>query len=181
MRHCFNGHETEHPGCAGCHHLYHVVRAGRVEGGVLIPPQVNGPEECDMCHEARHQNPMPGCSRCEAVFPELVAMVQKDAAPLRARIMEMKMASWLLGWQATLGGWLLLLAGGSWGDWFTRPDGSHDWLKQAFLVFGIPLIQWGIRREIKRKEKQLPRLSPTGEIVFGPEEESSEEKGLFRP
>lgn len=145
-----------------------------------MPPQVNGPEECDLCHEARHQDLVPGCPRCDAALPSIVAMVQKSAAPMRARILELKMASWLLGWQATLAGWLAILLGGSWGDWFSRPDGSHDWIKQAFLILGIPLIQWGIRREIKRRERQLPRLTPTGEIVFGSGEESSE-RGLFRP
>jgi hypothetical protein len=117
-----------------------------------------------------------GCTRCANAFPQLVADVQKGASLLRQRITELRMASWLLGWQATLAGWLAILLGGSWGDWFSRPDGSHDWIKQAFLIFGIPLIQWAIRREIKRREKQLPRLSPTGEIVFGPEEEPQERK-----
>lgn len=176
MARCFNGHETEHLACAGCHHLYHVVSTGRVEEGLLKPPQVNGPEECDLCHDVRHDHPVRGCPRCDAAFPELITMVHKGAAPLRNRILELKIASWLLGWQATLAGWLAILLGGSWGEWFSRPDGSHDWIKQAFFIFGVPLIQWGIRREIKRREKQLPRLSPSGEIVFGPEEEPQEKK-----
>lgn len=167
MTRCFNGHTTDRPGCPGCHHAFHVVRQGRVEGGRLLPPVVNGPEECNLCHEARHTRPVAGCRRCEGAFAETLALAQEAAAPVRNRILELKMAGWMLGWQATLAGWVTILAGGAWGNWFQRPDGSNDFVKQAFVIFGIPAVQWVIRREVRRRERMLPRLDPTGQIVYG--------------
>lgn len=174
MGRCYNGHNIDHPGCSGCHHAFHVKQLGHVEGGRLIQPIVEGPEGCDLCHEARHAVAVRGCPRCDAQFPSLVAQAQQAAAPMRQRIVQMRIASWMLGWWVTLAGWLTVIAGGTWGDWFARSDGSNDWVKQGMVMIGIPLVQWAMRREIRRKERQLPRLSPTGEIVYG---EPAEDKG----
>lgn len=175
MTECFNGHTSDRPGCRGCHFAFHVLEPGRVAEGRLIPPVVDGPEDCDLCHEARHDVPAEGCPRCAGRFAETLALAMKASQPVREEVLGLKFHHWFLGWQATVTGWLAVIAAGVYGDWFRNPDGSIDLLQEAAFIFGIPLMQWVIRRQIRRKERLLPTLGPRGEIVFGDDPESGED------
>lgn len=99
-----------------------------------------------------------------------LAAAEKAAEPVRQEIALLKLRSIALSWQATAAAWIGILAGAGWGDWFRSADGSTDFLKEVFWIVGVPVSQWIIRREIRRRERMLPRLSPTGEIVYGAEE-----------
>jgi protein-S-isoprenylcysteine O-methyltransferase Ste14 len=89
------------------------------------------------------------------------------ATSYRREMWGLRFVNWFLGWQAWLGSWLVILAGGSVWDWFQRADGSRDWLKGAVVFATVPVTQWLIRRRISKDERMLPRLSSGGEIVYG--------------
>lgn len=167
LRKCFNGHTFDHPGCAGCHHAFHVVEPGRIDGGRLIAPVVDGPDECDLCHRARHPKPVDGCPLCDAGFNERVAIAMAAAKPFRQEMWSLRFVSWFIGWQTWVASWLAFLAGGSIWDWFERADGSRDWLKALIVFASVPIAQWLIRRKVARDERMLPRLGKNGEFLFG--------------
>jgi hypothetical protein len=166
---CFDGHTSDHPGCIGCHYAFHVKQPGKVEGGKLVPPVVDGPEECELCHHARHSKPVPGCPRCDAAFVANLAGAELAARPARQEIAGLKALNWILGWRGMAISWLAILGGGAAGGWFRRPNGSANLAGEVFFIFGVPLVQWRLRRQIRRRRRQLPQLTPTGEIVFGDE------------
>jgi hypothetical protein len=87
--------------------------------------------------------------------------------PIRTEIWHLRFLRWFVGWQASVAGWLGLLAGVTLGDWFQRPDGSYEWIKALLFFASIPLIQWWIRRRVAKLEWFLPRLGPKGDIVYG--------------
>ena len=89
------------------------------------------------------------------------------SADARRQIWSLKFLYWFLGWQASIAGWLAMLAGTTVWDWFQRPDGSFDWLKAAVAFAAVPVAQWIIKRGIAKKQKLLPQLGPHGEIVYG--------------
>jgi hypothetical protein len=164
---CFNGHRRERPGCAGCHHAFHVVAPGKVVEGRLVPPAVKGPNECELCHNARHHTPVSGCPQCEGRFEDIVHGAMVASQDVRTEIWQLRFLRWFIGWQAGVAGWLGLMAGVTFGDWWQRPDGSYDWFKAVVAFVSIPLVQWAIRRRIAKRERLLPRLGPTGDIVYG--------------
>jgi hypothetical protein len=169
MTKCFNGHRWPHRGCAGCHHAFHVVEPGKVSDGRLVPPLVRGPLSCELCHLARHQVPVSGCPQCAGRFEDSVHQAMVATQGVRQEIWGLRFLGWMIGWPPRIVGWLGLLIGGGLGDWFQRSDGSQNWF--AFLVAAVlvPLAQWGIRRGIRRRRQMLPRLTPKGEIVYGPD------------
>lgn len=173
MQKCFNGHRRGRQGCVGCHHAFHVVEPGKVVGGRLVPPVVSGPSDCDLCHEARHQEAVPGCPRCEAKFDDILEGAMEASQPVRTEILQLHFLHWFVGWQARVAGWFCLMAGVTLGDWFQRSNGSQDWLKALLSFAAIPLVQWGIRKRISQRERLLPRLGPNGEIVYGTEESAT--------
>lgn len=175
LRRCFNGHRSEKAGCAGCHHAFHVVQPGKILNGRLVPPVVKGPNECDICHRARHPRPVPTCSFCEGGFAESLELAMSASSEARRQIWSLRFLHWFLGWQASVAGWLTMLAGTTVWDWFQRPDGSVDWLKAAVAFAAIPAAQWAIKRAIARKQKLLPRLGPHGEIVFGDDDADADD------
>jgi hypothetical protein len=167
LRKCFNGHVTHHPGCAGCHHAFHVIEAGRIEDGRLVSPVVDGPGDCALCHRARHASPVDGCPQCEGGFSERLEVAMLAAKPFRQEMWSLRFVGWFLGWQMWLASWLTMLAGGTMWDWFRRADGSQDWLKAGIAIAAVPILQWFIRRKVARDERMLPRLDGKGHIVYG--------------
>lgn len=167
MPKCFNGHRRERAGCAGCHHAFHVTEPGKVSGGRIVPPVVTGPNECDLCHDARHQVPAPGCPHCEGRYEDIVRVAMDASQPVRAEIWGLRFLQWLIGWQARVTGWLTLIVGVVIGDWFQRADGSSNWIQAVAVFVSVPLAQWAIKRRIAQRERLLPRLGPKGEIVYG--------------
>jgi hypothetical protein len=167
MLKCYNGHRWDHAGCAGCHYAFHVVTPGTVAGGRLVPPEVDGPKDCVLCHDARHQVPVLGCLLCEESFKDSVHKAMAATKEVRQEIWGLRFLHWFVGWHTRVAGWLTLLAGGGWGDWFRRSDGSQNWFQPLLLAALIPLVQWLIRRRIARRRGLLPRLGPKGEVLYG--------------
>lgn len=183
---CFNGHWRDKPGCAGCHHIRHVVEPGQVADGKLVAPIVIGPEDCDMCHRARHQIAVPGCPLCETKFSDVVREAMEPSMPIRSEIATLQFWHWFIGWKSWMAGWLLLLAGVGFGDWFVHSDGSTDWFQTVLALASIPVAQWAIRGMIRQKSRMLPRLNARGEIVYGEDDdpvgsERGEGDGVHRP
>jgi hypothetical protein len=167
LRKCFNGHTTEHVGCVGCHHAFHVLEPGRIVEGRLVPPVVNGPNECEICHRSRHPKPVPTCSFCEIGFDESLEMAMRASAGARREMWGLRFLHWFVGWQASVAGLLAMLAGTTVWDWFQRADGTFDWFKAAIAFAAVPAAQWALKRAMARKQKLLPRLGPHGEILYG--------------
>lgn len=167
MSRCFNGHIVEVPRCEGCHHVWHVVRPGEVSDGVLKPPVVKGPEDCDLCHEARHHVPQRGCLRCAGSAADAMITAIRAAQPIREEIIQLRAASWLLSWRVGVASALGLLGGGAAGGYFEGADRGERFVAWVVGAFTVPVIQFLIRRSVEHKERRLPRLGPTGEIVYG--------------
>lgn len=166
MSRCFNGHRRERPNCAGCHHAHHVMQIGKVVNGRLVPPVVRGPDECTLCHEARHQAPVTGCPQCDGTFEDRVREAMDAAQPIRDEIWGLRFLHWFVGWRGRLAGWFGLLAGIGLGDWFERSDGSTNWFEFVLSAGSISVMQWAIKRKIARRERLLPRLGPRGELDY---------------
>lgn len=83
---------------------------------------------------------------------------------MEQKIETIKLAERLLGWRLTIAGWMAIGAGGKMGGFLDRPGGIA---KSLLLMAGWPLVQWGFRRAIKQKQKQLPSIGPEGEVLYG--------------
>lgn len=166
---CYNGHSIDTPACIGCHHRFHVLEQGKVEGGRIVPPVVDGPESCDLCHDARHHVPVRTCPRCAYSILDAVLVAEKSAAPIRQEIMLLRLEHWALGWPTTILGWIATLLGGNAVGWFGT-DNPNDSFKALALFVAIPFFQWILRLEIKRRRRLIPRIGPGGEITYGGEE-----------
>ena len=88
------------------------------------------------------------------------------AEPVQEQIMLLRLQGMLLGWRATLVGWLGIFGGGSVFGWFRR-SGSTNLFEEAIAIAALPLAQWTIKRAIRNKEKQLPSFGPSGEVIYG--------------
>ena len=177
---CFNGHVHETQGCEGCHHRYHVVRQGRVEGGSLLPPDVKGPEACLLCHQARHATPVKGCPICGHRIGYSMISAFKAAQPVRDEIMGLKLQSWLLSWRAGLANFLVWIGGGSAAGQFEGAGRFQRFFGWVMMASAIPVAQWMIKRQIRKKERLLPKLGPSGEIVFGEGADDGKDSVLYR-
>jgi hypothetical protein len=166
-RGCFNGHTEPRVGCAGCHHAFHVISPGSVTGGELIPPRVDGPLECPLCHAALHPTAVDGCSICSARFPSTLEVAMKASQETRTQIISLELLRLLVGWKVRIGGWIALFTGRAFGDLFARPDGSTEWATMLVALVAVPAVQWLLGRAIARRERLLPRLGPEGNITYG--------------
>jgi hypothetical protein len=114
-----------------------------------------------------HAKPVPGCALCDTGFVETVAQAMDASQDARMELIGLRFMRWLVGWQARIFGWVAIVSGRAFGELFTRPDGTTKWLTLLVSMVAVPAIQWGINRQIVRKERQLPQLGPNGEIVYG--------------
>lgn len=177
---CFNGHAAEVDRCEGCHHRFHVIRTGRVEGGQLLPPKVKGPLDCVLCHQARHPAPVRGCAICGDRAGDQMIAAMKASQPIRDEIVGLQMQSWLLSWKSGLASFLLWMTGGSAAGQFEGAGRFQRFFGWILMASAIPVAQWMIKQQIRKREKLLPKLGPTGEIIYGEGPDNRKDPLLFR-